>query len=273
MLRIRILTAIVLIPLVVAGVLLLPSNVLALAFGVVVVLGAREMGRLGGLQGLLWQWLYASLVGVSMWLLFRWSEVVLAQRLEILAVLFWASASVALVARRHPVQRVVGPRPVILLLGAGQLLVAWLAVLDIHRGGTQGPALLLFVLVLIWAADAGAYFAGRALGRHKLSPQVSPGKTWEGVAGGLIAVVLCAGLFQATVGVDMPFSFLILLSLFTGVVSVGGDLWESLLKRQAGLKDSGTLLPGHGGVLDRIDSLIAAVPLFALGLRLLGGTS
>ncbi len=273
MLGSRILTALVLIPLVVAGVLLAPSDTLALVFGAVVVLGAREMGRLGGIESLLWQWLYALLVGVSMWLLFRWSDATLDQRLEILATLFWVPATLALVARRRPLQQVVGLRPAVLLLGAGQLVIAWLAVMDIHRGGGQGPALVLFMLVLIWVADSGAYFAGRAFGHHKLSPQVSPGKTWEGVVGGLLAAVLWAWIFHATAGVELPLLSLLLLSLFTAVVSVGGDLWESLLKRQTGLKDSGTLLPGHGGVLDRIDSLIAAAPLFALGLGLLEGAS
>lgn len=273
MLRNRILTALILIPLVVAGVLLAPSDVLALVLGAVVVLGAREMARLGGIERLPWQWLYASLVGISMWLLFRWSDAALDHWLERLATLFWVPATLALVARRRPLQRVAGLRPAVLLLGAGQLLVAWLAVMDIHRGGSQGPALLLFVLVLIWAADSGAFFAGRAFGRHKLSPQVSPGKTWEGVAGGLLAAMSWAWVFHASVGIDLPLGSFVLLSLATAVVSVGGDLWESMLKRQAGLKDSGTLLPGHGGVLDRIDSLIAAAPLFALGLGLLGGTS
>lgn len=273
MLRNRILTALILIPLVVAGVLLAPSDVLALILGAVVVLGAREMGRLGGIERLPWQWVYASLVGISMWLLFRWSDAVLDQRLELLVSLFWVPATLALVARRRPVQRLEGLRPVILLLGAGQLLIAWLAVIDIHRAESQGPPLVLFVLVLIWAADSGAYFSGRAFGRHKLSPQVSPGKTWEGVAGGLAAAMLWAWIYHATVGADLPLWPFILLSLVTAAVSVGGDLWESLLKRQVGLKDSGTLLPGHGGVLDRIDSLIAAAPLFALGLGLLGGAS
>lgn len=272
MLRNRILTALILIPLVVAGVLLAPSDMLALVFGAFVVLGAREMARLGGVENLRWQWLYAALVGVSMWLLHHWSNAVLEQRLALLATLFWVPATLALVVRRRPLMPVVGLRPLILLLGAGQLIVAWLAIMDIHRGSSQGPTLVLFVLILIWAADSGAYFAGRAFGRHKLSPQVSPGKTWEGVAGGLLAAILWAWIFHATVGSNLPLGAFVLLSLVTAVVSVGGDLWESLLKRQAGLKDSGTLLPGHGGVLDRIDSLIAAAPLFAMGLGLLEGT-
>jgi len=266
MLRNRILTALILIPLVVAGVLMAPSNVLAVVFGLFVLLGAREMGRLGGLRGLLWQWLYALGVGF----LLAWAYLGLPFGaewwLQAVAVVFWGVATLALLTRRRELAQVDTVRPLMLLLGALQLMIAWLSVIDLHRSGSEGPGLLLFLLVLIWVADSAAYFAGRTWGAHKLSPRVSPGKTWEGAGGAMAGALICALVLWELGLTPLSPIALIFLCLLTAFVSIGGDLSESLLKRQAGLKDSGTLLPGHGGVLDRIDSLIAAAPVFTLGL-------
>jgi phosphatidate cytidylyltransferase len=124
------------------------------------------------------------------------------------------------------------------------------------------------LLVIVWAADVGAYAIGRWLGRVKLAPKVSPGKTWEGVTGGVLLAALAA--WAAAVLLGLPAAPLIGLGIATALASVVGDLTVSMFKRNVGLKDSGTLLPGHGGVLDRIDSLTAAVPIFALGLKLAG---
>ena len=132
----------------------------------------------------------------------------------------------------------------------------------------NGRMLLLYLIVLIAAADVGAYFGGRTFGRRKLAPHVSPGKTWEGFAAGMLAaaMVAVAGAFMF----DMPLWPWLLLCELVALVSVVGDLTESMFKRQVGLKDSGKLLPGHGGILDRIDSLTAAAPTFLLGLLALG---
>lgn len=134
----------------------------------------------------------------------------------------------------------------------------------------QGTYLLLYVFLLVWGADSGAYFVGRALGKHKLAPKVSPGKSWEGAIGGVLTSALIAVIFLQIAPSDvfgrelatLPF---ISLSMVTVVISALGDLSESMFKRQAGIKDSSNLIPGHGGILDRIDSLTAAVPIFAIG--------
>jgi phosphatidate cytidylyltransferase len=129
--------------------------------------------------------------------------------------------------------------------------------------------LVLFLFVLIWMADSGAFFAGRAWGERKLAPAVSPGKTWTGAAGALGGAVICALVLDQLALLSLSIASLVLLCLLVTIASIGGDLFESLLKRQAGVKDSGTLLPGHGGALDRIDSLIAAAPVFTVGLGML----
>src|SRR5690606_17335644 len=132
----------------------------------------------------------------------------------------------------------------------------------------HGPAVMLFLLLLVVAADVGAYFAGRRFGRNKLAPRVSPGKTWEGVIGGLLGAALIALAGGAWFGVPLvPFVALCVVAVLASIV---GDLTESLFKRHAGVKDSGTLLPGHGGVLDRVDSVTAAAPVFLIGLERLG---
>ncbi len=156
--------------------------------------------------------------------------------------------------------------PATALCGWLVLIPAWAGLLVLLRGA--GAGLVLYVLAIVWAADIGAYFVGHRIGRIKLAPRVSPGKTWEGVAGGLVA----AG-FTAVAGAQLAgFSVAVMLPVGLGIacISVLGDLTVSLFKRNAGLKDSGHLFPGHGGVLDRIDGLTSAVPLFSVVASQLG---
>lgn len=154
------------------------------------------------------------------------------------------------------------------LCGFLVIIPAWAAIVALLDLPERGAEYVLFVLVLVWAADIGAYFVGRRFGRRKLAPRVSPGKTWEGFVGGLAA---SAG--AAVVGAwwfGLPALQLLAVGLTVGAISVVGDLTVSMFKRNAGLKDSGNLFPGHGGVLDRVDSVTAAVPLFALEFIWLG---
>ena len=150
------------------------------------------------------------------------------------------------------------------------LVPCWLAIGVCRSLG--GPFWLFFGLLLIWAMDTGAYFAGRFWGKHKMVVRVSPKKTWEGFCGGMVLTLLVAivvSLFQHASGYRI--GLICILAFVTALFAVLGDLFESLLKREAGVKDSGTLLPGHGGILDRIDSITAALPIFALGSLLLLG--
>jgi phosphatidate cytidylyltransferase len=153
------------------------------------------------------------------------------------------------------------------LAGLLSLVPAWLALVRLRLDARHGAEWVLFALVLVWMADIGAYFCGRRFGRRRLAPAVSPGKTWEGAVGGLAASGIVAVAGGAWFG--LPPEFLVL-CLGAVAFSIVGDLTESLLKRFAGMKDSGTLFPGHGGVMDRIDSVTGAAPVLLLGLTFLG---
>ncbi len=150
------------------------------------------------------------------------------------------------------------------LAGLFVILSAWSAAIILH---THSPYLILFLVLLVAAADSGAYFAGKAFGKNKLVPQISPGKTREGLFGGFIAAIIVAFVSASLFGLEKSFfSSFIYLSAIVALISVVGDLFISLIKREAGAKDSGSILPGHGGILDRVDGLLATLPLFALGI-------
>lgn len=152
------------------------------------------------------------------------------------------------------------------------LLGVSLAILYEWQGDEMGRLQLMAVLFLVWGADIGAYLVGKKWGKHKMIPQVSPGKSFEGLIGGMLVVSLLAML---EIYFFDPFSGLqwFVVSMLTGLFSVFGDLWISLLKRQVGLKDTGHLIPGHGGLLDRLDSLLAAIPIFYFGINIFGDFS
>ena len=178
----------------------------------------------------------------------------------------------------HRFPPVASCRPLFLLAGLVLPAAGWLALVDAFA---DGVLFMISIMALVWAADIGAYFSGRAFGKHKLAPSISPGKTWEGVAGAILCVWIVAALaanvhslraaFSSQLFAKFPWWVVLpLLALLIGM-SVVGDLFESHLKRQAGVKDSSALLPGHGGVLDRIDSLLPVLPLALLIYRILPG--
>lgn len=263
MLKLRILSALVLIPMIVWALFAWPRPAFAAYLGAFILLGAWEWTALAGIRGAPARLAYVALLGAAG--VFFIATPVWTRPLLALAVSFWLWAFIELVSYRDVHAGFLATLPGKLLGGFLVLLPAWIVPLAL-RELTDGRWLALYVMVVVWTADSGAYFTGHRYGRHKLAPSVSPGKTWEGVGGGLVAVLVLAlvtGLYGFGYrGVEL--GFWIALSLATAFVSVLGDLFESRVKRAVGVKDSGTLIPGHGGVLDRIDAFTAAAPLFAL---------
>ncbi len=261
MLRQRVITALVLAPAVLWVIFGLPHTYAVALLTVLVLAGAWEWSAFPRFEHATARWLY---VGVIAFVLGAgWYLGAHRAELDVLlyaSLVWWCLALIWIMVAPTTVSRVTAA-----IAGLFVLAPTWLALSRLHA---HEPQLLLFLLLLVVAADVGAYFAGRRYGRTKLAPRVSPGKTWEGVIGGLIA-----GAVMAAIGVawfEMPPTAFVALCAVAVVASIVGDLTESLFKRHAGLKDSGALLPGHGGVLDRVDSITAAAPVFLLGLERLG---
>jgi phosphatidate cytidylyltransferase len=260
----RIGTALLLTAVVVVVLVWLPPEVAAVLIAVAIFAGGYEWAGFAGLRRRAARLSYAA----AMLLALTVFEILAddPRRLELIlraAALWWFVAFLWLALRSQS-----GGALAAGLAGFLVLVPAGIGLSHLVTLHPDGQALLLFLLVLIAAADVGAYFGGRAFGRHKLAPRVSPGKTWEGFAAGMLAAALVAVAGQRIFGA--PFWPWLLLCELVALVSVVGDLTESMFKRHVGLKDSGKLLPGHGGLLDRIDSLTAAAPTFLLGLLVLG---
>lgn len=267
MLKQRIITAAVLLPIALIGFFLLEGIAFALFIGLVVVLGAWEWARLAGYPSQAVRITYASIVALLLvWLYMAPS---MAPWLLSISVLWWLAAT-ALVVTYPGSQRHWGGRVGSLGIGLVLLLPAWQG-LVLLKQWPQGNWLIVAVMVLVWSADIGAYAAGKTFGRRKLAPQVSPGKSWEGSFGGLVTsllITLGVGLYRGWSARELVLA--LIGAALVVVLSVVGDLTESMFKRSSGIKDSSQLLPGHGGVMDRIDSLTAAVPIFTVLLWLAG---
>ncbi len=269
MLKQRLISAAVLLALAVYAVLTLSNAQLAVAFAIVALAGAWEWSALIGIRILAGRLFYVALLAGVLGLLWQIQDAdgIMPMVLS-LAVLWWLAVFLRLLAySAHPSPR--SARPVLqAFAGLFVLVPAWAALVVLHAHAYHGAHLLLFFFALIWLADSSAYFVGRRFGKTRLAPHISPGKTRAGVYGSLLAtlpVALAGGIWLGIPArLLAPF---VLLSVVTVVFSIIGDLYESMIKRQSGAKDSGRLLPGHGGVLDRIDSLTAAAPIFLSGLR------
>ncbi|RMF16339.1 MAG: phosphatidate cytidylyltransferase [Gammaproteobacteria bacterium] len=275
MLKQRIVTALILAPLFLWALFGLSPQYFSGVIGGVVVLAGWEWARMAGLTVQWQRVLYAlTLVPALVLVAHRQPETVLAA-----ALLWWVIAAV--LVKLYPVSaHAWRNRGLRLAVGYLILVPTWVAVTGLRQadwstlgvGPEHAAWLLLYSLAIVWCADVGAYFAGKALGRHKLAPRVSPGKSIEGAVGGLAAV----GIFASAVGggwLALEGTRLMVwvgVALGCGVISILGDLMESLAKREAGIKDSSALLPGHGGVLDRIDSITASSPLFLFAALQLG---
>lgn len=261
MLRLRVITALLLAPLALLVILWIPHDYTAGVLALLVMAGAWEWAAFPGFTHAAARAAYVAVLGACMAALW-WFGVSQGQLDAVLnaALLWWLVALFWVAFFPTRMNRIVAA-----LAGVLVLVPAWLALVRLHD---HAPRLVLFIVLLVVAADVGAYFAGRRFGRHKLAPQVSPGKTWEGVCGGLGAAAIMAWIGVAWFNVGA--TAFVALCAVVFVASVVGDLTESLFKRHAGLKDSGNLLPGHGGVLDRVDSVTAAAPVFLVGLERLG---
>ena len=273
MLRQRVLTALLLVAAFLAGVYYLPLPVLAGAFALVVALGAWEWAALAGLHPALARALYMLLVVLgALALYFYAGEGGLLPRERVqpvlgLGCLWWCFA--LLWVRSYPQSAALWKsRPMRALMGMLILLPAWFAAVYLLQLEPHGAVMVVLVM-LVAAADIGAYFTGVRFGRHALAPRVSPGKTWEGFWGGVLCVAVLTALLWSLLPPrfdHLSLAAALVIALSTSLASVVGDLTVSMVKRQSGVKDSSSLLPGHGGLLDRLDSLCAATPTFALGL-------
>lgn len=262
MLKQRLLTAAVLMPLLLAAMFFLPGLWWQLLLVLPVVIAAHEWARLAHFSRLAEAlFLFALLTAIALAGMFAGTAAIahkgtstVAQVVFGFCVAFWLIVVPCWLWLKIPVRS----RWLLGICGLVVLVPTWLAFAQLQRD----PLLLLFLLGVVWIADTAAYLFGRAFGRHKLAPQISPGKTWEGVAGALATVTVYALILAGTTGRSSGF----LVATFLGmtVFSIVGDLFESWFKRTAGVKDSGAILPGHGGMLDRIDALTSALPLAGL---------
>ncbi|HIP81530.1 MAG TPA: phosphatidate cytidylyltransferase [Leucothrix mucor] len=261
----RIVTGVILIIAVLFGVLSLsPSWFAVITLIVFVSLGGWEWGRLVDFDDFSRGVFVAGLLAVA-FIAYWWVD---DSRWVVITagVLGWVVALVLLSRYKQGTEFYKQNKWILRLAGFFVLLPAWVALITLHA---TNPLLVLYLIFLVAIADSGAYFTGKAFGKNKLAPELSPGKTREGALGGLAGAfvwsILGAWFFNVT-GTDW-ISFIVL-SVASGMLSVSGDLFESLIKREAGMKDSGNILPGHGGILDRVDGLIAVLPLFTLGVFL-----
>lgn len=270
MLKTRVLTALMLAPLALIVLFVLPPTGFAIATGGVLLIAAWEWIRLCGafnepLRRLLLAAFGTCLAGAYS------LPALLVPNVLVVGLLFWLLAFI--VIAWYPISRgSLGRGKTKLLFGLLVLIPAYVALLYLRRH-PSADLLIALLIGVIWAADVGAFFVGRRFGRSKLKAAVSPGKSWAGVAGGVafaLAIAIVAGFWEETRMVMSERAWIVLMAIacVTVVFSVLGDLFESVMKREQGVKDSSSLLPGHGGVLDRIDSLTAAAPIFALLIHL-----
>jgi phosphatidate cytidylyltransferase len=274
----RVVTALLLLPLILGAIFWLPNDWFALAMVLPVLIAGREWAAMAKLCS----YTFPALLAICMAGVFALESMIRHSAMPLLyvAVCFWLVA-LLLVVRYPAVTAWAKQRVLMYVVGLILLVPAWYSVVylqafvsDVNgltEGGELNGLVLLGAFVVVWGADVGAYFAGRAFGKRKLALQVSPGKSVEGALGGLATTLFIAVLVGEWLGYGAADMVKLLGLVFVATLaSILGDLFESMVKREAGVKDSGTLLPGHGGMLDRIDSVTCAMPVFALGLTLTG---
>lgn len=278
MTRTRVLAALVMAPIAIAAILLLPTPWMIMLAAVVFLAGLWEWFDLAEIEDTLARTVLL-VAHLAMMVAIVWASrsstgptLVLFQVASVIGVIWWLLALMWLGRSTFASDHDTHARMFKLAAGALTVIPAWCALAWIHASEPNGHRWLLTTIAVVWAADTGAYFSGRKFGKHKLAPRISPNKTIEGLIGGVVAGVL-VGVAAAFWLAEAPVAQLpsvALVALAAVLFSVIGDLFESMLKRHAGVKDSGHLIPGHGGILDRLDGVLAALPVLALGKAVLG---
>ncbi|MGR8997668.1 MAG: phosphatidate cytidylyltransferase [Gammaproteobacteria bacterium] len=281
----RIITASILAALIALAVFKLPTGYFSLLIGLITLLAAWEWSKLAGTTSVFKRILFLLALILPMTGIYFWTQVLelIAQAtdwpdvreysgalewLVIPPVLFWIVVMILIRNTPSGLLNLKLKTRYKALTGWFVLLAAWMFLYRLRV--FYGTEMTMYFLILIWAADISAYFAGKKWGTTKLAPEISPGKTVAGMYGALITGMVCAVALSLIYGFQfMIASDFVLLSMLTVLISIYGDLFVSVVKRQCGVKDSGSLLPGHGGILDRIDSLIAAIPFFYAGIYLI----
>ena len=267
----RVITAAILAPLVILIILFSSTVVFAFVAAAAFLAALWEWSRLSGLKSVVLQVVWLVVSAAVFVLLWTVRTTIVAPAVVSLGVIWWLIACFWLRYFAYGAAPTQENRALKLLAGSLVVFPAWVAAITIHASLPHGHGFTLLALVIVWAADIGAYFSGRTFGKRKLAPQISPGKTWAGAYGALAAGILVAelGSWWLLDVRDGQLVGLALLAAVTVSASIVGDLVESLMKRHAQVKDSGSMIPGHGGMMDRLDSVFAALPVFAAGVMLL----
>jgi len=287
LLKHRIITAVVLAPAVIAAIFYLPLIYFAGLLLIIMAIGAWEWGPLMGFSNVIRRLVFVLVTVFLISTLWRYfplehlwiNESTLQQSIIYIlwgAVAWWILSAILTFLYPRYSKFWSSHRSIRALFGWLTLVPTWLAFIVLRSSEyssdmLHGAQLLMFLFLMVWSADVGAYFVGKSMGKHKLLPNVSPGKTMEGFIGGVICACILIGIAGFIMNWNVEQFLLVLpITVLITTVSVLGDLNESMFKRQAGIKDSGSILPGHGGILDRIDSLTATAPIYALCYALIG---
>lgn len=270
MLKHRIMTALVLIPVFLTAVLWPDATAFAILMTVIVALASYEWARLRNVSRSFATG-FGAITVVLIALIYKADVTAIYFSLMAVATIFWCLAFFIVISYQNGKKLLPGSTLVFMVLGQVLMISTWCSLFYLKAFISRDGYILLLLMMIIWAADSCAYFIGRKWGKRCLASHVSPGKTWEGTLAGLVGG-LGVGVIYAIVSAQGTsyYLFIMLVTFLAAIFSVIGDLFESIIKREANVKDSGQLLPGHGGVLDRIDSLVAAGPVFVLAFTLLG---